>query len=81
MTITGMIDMNLPIMPSTKNSGMKAAIEVIIENTTGVPTSSAPSMAARPKDFPCTRWGKDVFADDDRVIDDDAQGHDKGEQR
>ena len=25
--------------------------------------------------------GKNVFADDDRVIDDDAQGHDKGKQR
>ena len=58
MTITGMTDMNLPIMPSTKNSGIKAAIEVIIENTTGVPTSSVPSMAARPKGFPCTRWEK-----------------------
>ena len=55
ITMTGMMDMNLPIMPSMKNKGMKAATEVMMEKITGVPTSSAPSMAARKKFFPFSR--------------------------
>ena len=56
ITITGMTPRNLPIIPSTKNRGVKAATEVRIENTTGVPTSRVPSTAARANGFPCSRW-------------------------
>ena len=58
MTMTGMTTMNLPMFPSTKARGRKAATEVRMVKTTGLPTSRVPSTAACTRPFPSSRWEK-----------------------
>ena len=58
MTMTGMTTMNLPMLPSTKARGRKAATEVRMVKTTGLATSRVPSTAAGTRPFPRSRWEK-----------------------
>ena len=56
MTTTGITSTNLPIRPVMPNIGMKAAIEVQIEASTGHITSRAPMCAASCDSRPSSMW-------------------------
>ena len=61
ITMSGMVRKNLPIMPGTNISGMKAATVVSTAKITGVAISRAPSMDPR-RPSPCRSWWAWMFS-------------------
>ena len=68
-------------MPLISNSGMKTAISEMLIDMTVKPISRAPLMADCSGVVPASRWRKDIFHHDDRVIDDEADGNRHRHQR
>ncbi len=73
--------MNWPVAPGTKISGMKAMMLVPTAYSTGTTISVTPSLHRLAYRQALLAFRVDVLADDDRVVDHDAQRQDEGEHR
>ncbi len=61
--------------------GTNAAIVVRTPKVTGMATSLVPEIAPARPGSPALLPDVDVLSDDDRVVDQDAEHHDEGEER